>query len=332
MPEKKVFEKQPISIDEQIQWLMDRNLKINDLKHAKHFLTWVSFFRLKPYFHPFQYTNGKFHPDTEFRNIIILYDFDRRLRLLMVDAIERIEVAVRSIINHHMATKYQDAHWYLNENYFNRYYTHTDLTKKIKSLQEKQQDDYECESKRIEKSSKSFEEKEKLKTQRAKENYVRFYTLTYCKPELIPSWSMLEELTMGDLSFLFKGLKEIDKRAIIKSLHLPAFELFQSWLHTITTIRNICAHHSRLWNRELGISPALPKNTITPWTANPLSDNKRIYVILIIFNYLMDKISPTSRWSDRLVELFNEFHQINLHAMGMPDNWQDDFVKSNVNK
>ena len=100
--------------------------------------------------------------------------------------------------------------------------------------------------------------KNRLKLKRQQESYARHYTLTYNDPELMPSWAMLEELSLGELSHLFKGLaKDKDKKMIAGGFDLFA-PLLESWLHTLTVIRNICAHHARLWNRQLGIKPAYP--------------------------------------------------------------------------
>lgn len=325
----KVFDKSPISIQEQLQLLKDKKLIFNKEEEAIAFLEFVSFFRLKPYLHPFQNVNkGDFKTNTGFEDIIRLYEFDRHLRLLMIDAIERIEVGIRAIINDCMATKYNDAHWYLNKNYFNDKYSHNELKNKIRSLQDKQKVDYQRELNRIKNSKKPLPEQENLQKKRLNDNYTRFYALTYCTPELLPSWAMLEELTMGDLSHLFKGLRDSNKKVIARKLELPSFELLESWLLTITTIRNICTHHGRLWNKELGISPQLPKNPISPWTQKISHDSsKRMYVIFIICHYLMHKINPSNNWSDRLIKLFDEFPEVNLNAMGIPQNknWKDDF-------
>ncbi len=142
----------------------------------------------------------------------------------------------------------------------------------------------------------------------------------------MPGWAILEELTLGELSHLYKGLaKDADKKAIARPLNVAA-PLLESWLHTLTTIRNICAHHSRLWNRELGIKPEQPKSTqiIWPEYLKRHSPHTRIAVVLSVLHHLMQQVSPNSRWHDRLAELFNEFKDIPEFAMGLPENWQED--------
>lgn len=293
----KQFEKSPISIQEQLQLLKDKKLTINNQDEARHFLEVVSFFRLKPYLRPFQNCAGDFKANIDFNDIIKLYDFDRRLRLLMIDAIERIEVGMRAIINDYMTTKYQDSHWYLQTEPFCDWYKNGEHNKFISKIEQKQEI--------------------------SKDNYTRYYTDSYCTPKFLPSWAMFEELSMTDLSLLFKALKNSDKKDISEQLGLPRdYKLLSKWLHSSTDIRNICAHHGRLWNKVLGTQPELP----IEW--NKTISKERIYIIFIIFNYLMQKISPASNWSNRLIELFNEFPNVDLSAMGMPEDWKTDFIKS----
>jgi abortive infection bacteriophage resistance protein len=264
------FIKPAIIVVEQIQLLKDRGLTIQNEPQAALFLEAVSFFRLTPYMRPFQQFGDNQHcfkVNACFRQITQLYDFDRRLRLLVMDAIERIEVATRAQISNHMGPKY-DAHWYLNKNLFKRGYDYERLINRIRDKQNNAYQDYHKECARIDKAKQTdSEHKTKLKLRRAQESYSRHYPLTYDNPPYMPSWAMLEELTLGELSHLYKGLaKDVDKKAIAKSLNVAA-PLLESWLHTLTTIRNICAHHSRLWNRELGIKPEHPKSIQLVWPA-----------------------------------------------------------------
>lgn len=142
----------------------------------------------------------------------------------------------------------------------------------------------------------------------------------------MPGWAMLEELTLGDLSHLYKGLsKDGDKKAIAKRLKLAA-PLMQSWLHTLTTVRNMCAHHSRMWNRELGIRPELPKKVSFLWPGHLLhkGPHTRIFAVLCILNHLMHQVSPGTRWDQGLLQLIREFPDVHLKSMGFPCDWYQD--------
>lgn len=324
----KPFSKPAIDIPAQLALLKQRGLIIQDEGKAHCFLEAVSFFRLTPYMRPFQLSEDADHgfkPDTRLQALTRLYDFDRRLRLLVMDAIERIEVAIRAVISNHMGPQY-GSHWYLEARFFQRGYRHQALLDSIRSKQDKALQDHLRECQRIDASQAPDARKEQLKSLRAKESYARHYALTYNAPDLMPAWAAMEEITLGDLSHLYKGLaRDADKKAIAKRLKLPA-PLLQSWLHTLTTIRNICAHHARLWNRELGIRPELPKtvNFLWPQHLQQQGQHARLFTVLSILNLLMRQVSPHTSWDRRLHELLNEFAEINLQAMGFPPDWQND--------
>ncbi|WP_285352513.1 Abi family protein [Pseudomonas sp. ME-P-057] len=324
----KLFSKPAIDIPEQLALLKQRGLAIQDEGRAHCFLEAVSFFRLTPYMRPFQLSEDAehgFRPGTRLHALTRLYDFDRRLRLLVIDAIERIEVAARAAISNHMAPQY-GAHWYVEPRFFQRDYRHQALLDSIRSKQDKARHDHLRECRRIDTSQAPDARKGHLKSLRAKESYARHYALTYDTPELMPAWAAMEEITLGELSHLFKGLaRDADKKGIARRLSLPG-PLLQSWLHSLTTIRNICAHHARLWNRELGIRPELPKTVNFPWPAHlqKPGQHARMFTVLSILNLLMRQVSPHTSWDRRLHELLGEFTEINLAAMGFPSDWQND--------
>lgn len=220
-----------------------------------------------------------------------LYDFDCQLRLLVMDAIERIEVAMRAEVSNHMGPLH-GAHWYMHQWLFKDSYDHPRLLDTIAKTQQKAQQDYQREAARIERlANADAARKDALKQRRKQENYARHYALTYGTPPLMPGWAMLEELTLGELSHLFSGLaKDSDRKAIARGLRVPA-PLMASWLHTLTVVRNICAHHARLWNREQGIRPERPRQADFSWPtylheAAPLT---RIAVVLAILHHLMQQ-------------------------------------------
>ena len=319
------FSKPAIDIEQQLELLKQRGLLIHDETRALCFLQAVSFFRLTPYMRPFQssYDAGHhFRPGTGFRELARLYDFDRRLRLLVMDAIERVEVASRAVISNHMGPQY-GAHWYLDPHLFKQSYRHETLLSAIQRKQYEALRAYTRECERIDALSLPDERKAQLKLSRTKESYARHYQHTYDDPELMPGWAALEELTLGELSHLFAGLKrDADKKSIAHRLGLPA-PLLQSWLHCLTVIRNICAHHARLWNREPGIKPELPRTTSFLWP-RAIGLHGRLYTVLSILNHFMRQVSPHTSWDRRLAELLNEFPEISQPAMGFPPDWRAD--------
>lgn len=156
-----------------------------------------------------------------------------------------------------------------------------------------------------------------------RDNYFRFYGSTYAHPELPPAWAILEELSLGTVSTLFNAIgKNVDKKAIASRFHLP-FEVLASWLHTLTFIRNCCAHHSRLWNRELSIRPSLPKEWVIPNApADRPQPKQRLYIVLTMLAYLTDLISPDSQWKFHLAKITDQQESGYLSLMGFPNDWK----------
>lgn len=322
------FAKPAITPEQQLTLLEERGLTIVDRSRALAFLQSVSFFRLTPYMRPFQANaEHNFIEGTGFRQLTEIYDFDRRLRLLVMDAIERAEVAIRGHISNHMGTTY-GSHWYLEARFFKNQPQHERLLNEIRHKQESELRDFYRECSRIDKLNTDESRKANLKRRRQQESYARHYALTYDAPELMPNWAMVEEITLGTLSHLYKNLsKDSDKKHIARGLGLEA-PLLESWLHTLTMVRNICAHHSRLWNRELGIKPAAPKSARIPWPnylrQGNIALHTRAAVILPILQHFMTHCAPHASWKQRLTELFQEFPNTPLTPMGLPQDWHHD--------
>ncbi len=322
------FRKPAIDVPAQLELLKRRGLFIQNEARAESFLRSVSFFRLSPYMRPFQHSDDidhSFRNGSQFHQLTRLYDFDRRLRLLTMDAIERVEIASRAVISNHMGPAH-GSHWHINGRMFHPTFDHQRLLANLSSKQSNATRDYQRECERIDRLRADDKRKTVLKRHRARENYARHYAATYADPPLMPGWAMLEELTLGDLSHLYRGLaRDADKKAIAKRLGLAA-PLMQSWLHVLTSIRNICAHHSRMWNRELGIRPELPKKAHFPWPEHLFQPgpHTRIFAVLCILNHLMYQVSPHARWDQRLYHLVHEFPEVNLKAMGFPTDWYQD--------
>lgn len=323
-----VFTKPAITPTQQLDLLKERGLIILDEPRALCFLEAISFFRLTPYMRPFQHGDNRhqFIKGTKFNQLSKLYDFDRRLRLLIIDAIERTEVAVRAHISNQLNQKY-GSHWYLDNQHFNKSYDHQRLIQNIRDKQQFAREDYNRECLRIDGLQTADDTyKKNLKRKRQQESYARHYALTYHQPELMPSWAMLEELSLGELSHLFKGLaKDKDKKIIAGGFDLFA-PLLESWLHTLTVIRNICAHHARLWNRELGIKPASPTQKDFSWPIylDKSHQHTRVAVVLSILHHMMQRVSPDTHWHGRLFDLFDEFSEISLASMGLSKQWKED--------
>jgi abortive infection bacteriophage resistance protein len=247
---KKVYNKTPLSFQEQLTLLENRGLTINDKTKALAYLQEISYYRLSAYFLPYQQIKDTFNAGITFSQIIDTYTFDRELRLLIFDCIERIEVAIRTQMIYNMAMHYNDSHWQDNRSLFIAPYYN-----KIGNLVDPYTDFQSIIS--------------KAKTARTPEVFIKHYTNNYHSPSNPPSWMCLELLTVGELSHLYSGLKYNSDKKRIADFFDVHHTVFTSWLHTLTYVRNICAHHSRLWNRDLAIEPEKLLKPKSNWVSIP---------------------------------------------------------------
>ena len=103
--------------------------------------------------------------------------------------------------------------------------------------------------------------------------------------------------------------------------------VFTSWLHSLAYIRNVCAHHSRLWNRELGIQPVVPKSIGSFWlkTLDEIK-NDRVFIIISIIIYFLSVINNQNDFKKKLFDLFIKYPMVDLAPMGFPRNWKDEEI------
>lgn len=334
------FDKPEKNNQELIEEWERRGLEIPDRQRAERYLEFISYYRLSAYTIPFQIQTSntashKFKSGVSFDDVLMLYVFDRELRLLVMDAIERIEVAVRAqICNVHSLEKKNNgdpygAFWYLDQQNFSPRYSHSHLLKNIKDQLDRERIRLNSDINNIKKRKNIAQEKQQILLERVKkENFLRHYLSEYDDPNLPPCWMMAEMLTWGDLSHLYAGLgSSVIKKKIAINLGVNA-EILESWLKAFNSIRNICAHHGRLWNKELGVSIKIPKaNTIRWLSVKPDSNirfERRIYSILTALQTLLYKVNPHSGWAKRLRTLMKKYPNIPRMNMGIPENWESD--------
>jgi abortive infection bacteriophage resistance protein len=306
------YNKTPLSFQEQISLLKSRGLIIDDDAKAISYLQEISYYRLSAYFLPYQASKDTFENKINFEQIIKTYSFDRELRLLVFDCIERIEVSIRTQFIYQMAVFHNDSHWQDNQNHFiTPYYN------KIGNLVNPYADFQTIIS--------------KAKTARTPETYIKHYITNYTKPANPPSWMCFELLTIGELSHIYRGLKNnADKKRIADFFDVHP-TVFTSWLHTLTYVRNICAHHSRLWNRDLAIEPEKLLKPKGKWIAKPFENNKRVFYFLCVLRYMLLRANPGNSMKQKVENLFDKYPTIPIKYLGIPSdgkgnllNWQNE--------
>lgn len=308
------YNKRPLALFQQVNKLKQRRLLIDDEPLAQKFLSNISYYRLRAYTYPFQ---DNLHPeadhefirkDIHFSDIIDLYRFDRRLRLLMFNAIEKIEVAVRAKIVQIYAVHTDNSHWF-NDRSLYKHQVKTDRNGNTTTVFDILLNDIEGEIKR------------------SNEDFIKHYYNKYDNPPLPPAWMTLEVLSLGTLSRLYQLLKKSpEKRAIAKEFGLNDDRVFANWLHAIAVWRNCCAHHSRIWNRRCIINVQMPTNTdngfLDRQTTRALHPNK-IFTILCCIKYISNIISPDSDLKRHILSIIGDGgNLLNLSEMGFPKNWK----------
>jgi len=270
-------------------------MRIPDRDYARHYLTHLNYYRLGAYWLSFEADHGMhtFSSDTNFDDVVNLYVFDRELRLLVMDAIERLEVSVRTQWAYHLAHEH-GPHAYLDQSIFKASFSHARCIGHVE---------------------------EELR--RSKEVFVSHYQKKYAEPPLPPIWAVVEVMSLGQLSKWLSGLtRGKDRQAIAKTYGIDE-KVLTSYLHHLTIVRNICAHHGRLWNRRFGFQARMPKQPTLLNQSLNLQQPKQLYNTLVLLEHFMDIISPGHHWQARLMELFSKHSIVDTKAMGFPLDWRD---------
>lgn len=311
------FKKPPFTHQEQVNLWKDRGLTVADEPRAIHYLTNISYYRLSAYALPFQLEKDVFDAGTDFNDILNLYLFDRELRLLVFNAIERLEVSIRARMIYILSHKY-GAHWQDNAKIY----------KDPFRLKNKKTGEYYT----IDVYSEVQEMIGHSTRDKHPETFIKHYKNNYKKPLNPPSWMCLEVLTLGQMSKLFNGLKDnADKQLIAAEFGLH-HTVFKSWLHTLTYVRNICGHHGRLWNREIAIEPFWLEKASKPWLNETFKGvTSRSFYSICLIKYLLQTANPTHHIKEHLMELMEKYPNTPVQFMGIPSiddgsmfNWKNE--------
>ncbi|HMH29083.1 MAG TPA: Abi family protein [Steroidobacteraceae bacterium] len=284
------FAKPPLSFAEQLGKLKTRGMIVANDDLASQWLKSVSYYRLSAYCLPFKQPDGNYLPGSDFESVRMLYGFDRKLRLLLLDAIERIEVALRTAVTYQIAMKY-GPFGYCDARNFHKDFNHDRLMKEIA-------------------------EKEKDST----ETFVKHFRGKYRSEPHFPVWMASELMSLGTISRIYRALHPDVRRTIATQLNTTDYHM-RSWAHTLSYVRNLCAHHCRVWNRQLAIRPKLPDLSAS-WPYKIEAEGS-IYSVLIIAHHILRKIAPHATWTSRVMELINQYPLVPIASLGLPSNWKD---------
>lgn len=291
------YSKLPIEIKDQIQILKNRGLIIDDIDKASHYLSNISYYRLRAYTFPFQDNKDSNHPFVKpvtFEEIINLYVFDRQLRLLLFNAIEKIEIAFRTQLIYSYAIDF-GSHWHTNPQLYNN---SVQFANDIASLQKE--------------------------IDRSKETFIKHYIEKYTIPKEPPAWMSLEVSSMGLLSKMFSNLIDNkNKQNIATHFGLKDVDILENWMRCFSLIRKICAHHGRVWNRRM-TQITLPKKPKYSYIVNKNIYTYKVYAYIVQMQYMLNIISPQHNFKQNLIDLMKNCPLAQEKEMGFPLRWQDE--------
>lgn len=289
------FEKPPLSYQQQAELLKSRGMQVADEAAFMRHLEAVGFYRLCAYWHPFKNSDSSFIPGTTFEDVWCRYVFDRHLRLSVMDAIERVEVAVRTALVTELVMRHGP-------------FAHVELgtfPMANPAVHARFLDDLRAEA------------------MRSKEPFVEKFRANYDEFPDLPTWAATETMTFGQMFTLFKMCERRIQGAVARRYGV-AGPVLLSWLQTLNYVRNICAHHARLWNRELAIKPVIPDLKNAPAWHNPTPiANNRTFVVLTLLRCLLVQVAPQSGWRDRLFALCDRFDKVPPADLGMGPGWRE---------
>lgn len=251
------------------------------------------------------YTPHTLKPNTYFEDIIDRYTFDRDLRLILFDAIERIEIALRTKMIYHLSISYGGL-WYLNPNLFETTPLPSDPNITI------------YQNTILELKKEFF---------RSQEIFIKDQRRRYPNQDA-DAWKIMEVASMGTLSKLYKNLKHQlpEKATIANEMGLNLHSELSSWLEAITYVRNIIAHHSRLWSRNMVKVPISNlNNPLSVWLDKPLSpvQTKKPFLIISAMVYLCNEVTPNHQIKSKILALFSNNPNIPIYKLGFLNNWQN---------
>lgn len=286
------YAKPALTFEQQLQLLEGRGLRIHQREAALRALQRISYYRLSGYWHPFKNADNTFQADGSFEEAVWLYEFDHRLRVHLLEAIERFEVEFRTRLTYEVGHAFGA-------------FGH-------------------CEAANFANSDEHREWNAGLKQEleRSHETFIEHFRKSYADFPRVPIWMATECMSFGLASRLYKGLNSsLVKQAVASTWGLKV-PVAASWLQALNYVRNLCAHHARLWNRELRVKPVIPDERNLPgWSK---FDNRRPFFTVCMLSHLLALDSTRGPWVRRAVELIAELEATPkwLRAFGAPPDWR----------
>ena len=305
-PPQRPYDKRPTTIDDQLARLAEKGMRWSDEDAVRRWLTSVGYYRLGAYWYWYRddapaaagpYRYKPLRPDTTFEKVVSDYTFDRDLRLLVMEGIERIETDVRSWWARELALAHDDAHVHLDPTAFRSAKEHAE---------------------QIARAAKEFERSSD------NEHFAKHYKRTYSAPDLPPIWVATELMTFGSLT---KWVEMTGEAAVLKTVAkgvgLPAPDVLVTVLQVLNEVRNVCAHHGRLWNRRLVRKFPKIKKFASDLRIEGQTPDARIYNVLVVMAWMLRAEAGDTSWPSRAANLMTDKRTLGeLETMGFPADWR----------
>lgn len=337
------FTQPHLTIEEQIALFKSRGLEIDDEEKAHHVLSNISYFRLNPFIATYQKPDKSFIEKITFNNILDCYFLDRELRVLIFDAIERIEIAFRTQLSYHLSidepsmydlrNRFNRKWWYeKKENFRKEDQFYKDISKIDRII--------DCILKRdrelLENARIRFngDLQKVAQLERNNTSIVWEFRKNYSHPRRMPSWMLFEVATLGMVSKLFENLNRNElKRNICKFFKVPQQQVLESWLHAFNQTRNVCAHHLPLTYRNMPIKPKYIKGAHLlkePWLNDQIKyNNASLFYFTSCCLYLLKAVNPETHFVQKMKDILNKYQNTNLERLGFLDNWDKEPLWTN---
>ncbi len=270
---------------------------MKDEHRVENYLMNIGYHRLSAYIYPF-YKSPKsdlvLKEGTTFEQVLTLYRFDKKLRILLFNEIEKIEVAIRSVLANIGCQELNDRYWMTKPEYF----ANADKFSQTLAI--------------IEKELAS-----------SKEDYIEHFRQNFIE-DYPPAWMITEVLSFGNLNYIYSNIASNKLMKRIAGYFGLKPQVFTSWLTVLANLRNMCCHHARIWNRDFMLNPAEPRKTSNAWVNTAQIDKKRIYYRLCIIRYFLSAVSQNNNFNEKVTNLLADFPSVDIVAMGFYNDWQDE--------
>ena len=309
------------TIAKQIELLEQRGMTFGDKAAAAKHLEHISYYRLKGYWWDMQEDCHLHHfaQGSSFEEVILRYSFDKELRPILFNAIESIEIALRTTLIYQLSCKYGGL-FYENSALFSNAEQHAQI---------------------IEVLHNDFLRSNEIFAKDFKKKYGQFVDLNCVALSRSPeAWIKFEVATFGTLSKLYKNLEHQlpEKSRIANVFGLNSHSDLSSWLEAISNLRNIVAHHSRVWNRVMVKRLVKVNNARNTWLVKPMTESqeRKAFHVISAMLYLCNAIEDGEQFRAAILTLFQRYPSVLSEKLGFGSTladeplWCNSGVRSNA--